>query len=42
MLRKIQSNEKYKVHTVHGTQNIEIDPDEEMIYDEGEPMATNE
>lgn len=42
MLRKIQSNQKYEVHTVHGTQNIEIDPDKGMIDDESEPMTTNE
>lgn len=42
MLRKIHSNEKYKVHIVHGTQNIEIHLDEEMIDAEDEPMTTNE
>lgn len=31
MLRKIQSNEKYKVRTLHGSQNIERDPEEEFV-----------
>ena len=41
MLRKIQSTEKYKLRTAHGTQNIQMDPDEICIESEDEPMTVD-
>lgn len=42
LLRKIHSREKYKLRTIHGTENIENDPDEDCIDSEVESMVVDE